>query len=450
MRQGLGMLWVGKRREKLRELSPSEKRRLILAFGRDGGAAVAREEAKSVVAAAQNGGQWFFCACNADQNTVLVPYERTYVHRRVASSNAHSDRCPFAVDPVQQLAIVRSMRPHPPEKAFNLLSDFASDRGPLDEDRTAQFNTVRRSKLARVLIALAEASGLQTQDVGTRSINLQFNDLISQAKNFKLVGEIPLASMLCTYPPKLGEFLGDFNRRAARFNWPRGSRAHGIVIMKLICVENRNLVFSKEVKVPVSGPIAIFGRSDAPRLKDRPYIGIGLIAKQSATSPAEVIRAYIHPCYSHENLMLVDSNYERETFDYLRDLQSEYAGRVDFKIEKPLSDIGQRFQESTATDAEVDNQEIDAHGAPPILIPDFVVRFKERVRSDNDFFVETMGFSSQYYRAIKRRIIPEMRRALGGILHVEHDFYFPSDLTLDERHEIFRKAVRDKINKSSN
>ncbi|MBM7043604.1 hypothetical protein [Rhizobium lusitanum] len=337
------------------------------------------------------------------------------------------------------------MRPHPPEKAFNILSAFASDRGAQEEDRTARTNTVRRSKLARVLVALAESSGLQKQTSVATSISEQFNLVAKQAEKYKLAGDVPLKPMLCKYPPKLTEFLRDFDENARRFTWPKGSREHGILLLKALCVENGSLVFSNQVRVPVAGPIAIFGRDDAPRRKDRPYLAIGLIAKQSQSSPPEVIRAYVHPCYSHDNLMLVDSNYERETFKYLSTIQAEYSGRLDFEIEKPLSDVGKRFEQAEDAIPERDNQEIEARGAPPILIPDFILRFGKGDQHAGDFFVETMGFRSSIYRAVKRRVVPEMAQALGGLEWVEHDFHFPRDKTPQQRHENFRTDVRSKL-----
>lgn len=72
-------------------------------------------------------------------------------------------------------------------------------------------------------------------------------------------------------------------------------------------------------RFPGTGEIAIFGEADghvamrAALAERSPYVMACLVARGQPDQPVEVLRAYLHPCFSRTWLLSVDSNYERRT-----------------------------------------------------------------------------------------------------------------------------------------
>jgi hypothetical protein len=130
-----------------------------------------------------------------------------------------------------------------------------------------------------------------------------------------------------------------------------------------------------------------------------------------------------------QRLMLVDSDYERQTLAILVQFQRQMARRHQAAviIDKPMESIG---------------PETDAQGTPcPPLIPDFVVTARYRDGGERRAVVETMGYADEGYRARKLRLHPEMQRAAGAAVVREHDFQRPRHWRQDWRDNRLRRAL---------
>ncbi|MBO9198127.1 hypothetical protein J5277_28775 [Rhizobium sp. 16-449-1b] len=417
--------------------------KLVAAFGRNGGTAASRAAAKSIVEAAHARKRWFFCECR--DGATLTPVNGTHVMRKTQYSKPHHEDCPFAVEPKEQFFIVRSLRPHPPGSPFSLLRNNSST-GETEQNERVQKDTysTRRPRLARLLVAIAEAS-VQRQTFPLKKLGPQFADIKDQARALLLAPKVPVIKMLCSDTSRYEKFIGDFSTQSKRHKWTAGNRPHGILLDTIKGVEDHALVCTDDTRIPVFGSISIFGRATAPVKPWSTYLVAGLIGEVSSGG-VHVLRAYIHPCVSEKNLMLVDSNYERETFRYIAELAAEYREQIDIIVRKPLSDIGTRSISENLTEEEAEVQ-ANTVGAPKILIPDFIIGFPQFPDRSRDIIVETLGFSWRAYRDDKAVTIPAMQAALGQIDVIAHDFHFPDDKTLLQRHDTFKASLRSAIEK---
>lgn len=431
-------------------ISETQTKTLVAAFGRFGGAKSSREAAVPFIRETQNSGRWIFCSCR--KGALLIPYEHEFVHRRHHKSPAHDDNCPFSVEPVEQFAISRSMQPQPRNQPFNLLRAFAEDRDAPrattgDRNYSSVTPNTRRPRLAKLLMSLLEKSGVQKRASGDFNVSDQFRSIAKQAEDFFLVKNVPVSSMLCRYAADYKQFITEFDNKAAGFAWPNGTRPHAIALAVAAGIDDNKLILRKGDPIELSGSISIFGRSNAPVTRSSTYLAIAIIGKPHPGDKPTILETYLHPCRSTADLMLVDSNYERETFRELRILQLEFRDRIRIDIEKPLFDMSLTPHSDHST-LEQDRRHVEQNGSHPVLIPDFIVRFPDLpVRWRADIIVETMGFSWRTYRTEKATIIPKMRAALGGIGHVEHDFHFPANVPQSERNDALKDDLRKRIGK---
>jgi len=132
--------------------------------------------------------------------------------------------------------------------------------------------------------------------------------------------------------------------------------------------------------------------------------------------------------------MLIDSGYERITFQILIEKQQEYCGQ--FQIEKPLHDIGAAQPGDDDQISDQDRRLLEKNGAPPVVKPDFILHFPGR----SAIVVETMGFKYDWYRDRKRSTKTEMLRALKTNDYCEHDFHRPTG-TQELRNDLFREHL---------
>src|SRR5208283_4282341 len=145
----------------------------------------------------------------------------------------------------------------------------------------------------------------------------------------------------------------------------------------------------------------------------------------------KVLSAYVHPCASRGRMLLIDSDYERQTLAQLRSVQSWLRRRcgVLTTIDKPLFDL--RPPAST-----------DDAPRPP-LIPDFLVGVVGPGGVRRNVVVETMGWSEPLYRERKERLHAEMAQVCGPV--VMHDFHQPADADQAWRDNVFWRALRDAL-----
>ncbi|MDP9630305.1 UNVERIFIED_ORG: hypothetical protein J2W85_002379 [Ensifer adhaerens] len=417
----------------------TESGKIVAAFGRNGGSAASRQAARRIVEETQNSKRWFFCGCR--DNAVLVPVEGTHVRRKIRNSADHDDDCPFSVEPKDQALIVKSMRSHAADVPFSFLVERADGAQETSTGTFKQSHSKRRPGLARLLISLAEASTIQRVGRSVLGIGEQFGSLKDQAGKFLLAPNLPVRRMLCSDTRKYDDFVSDFDEKAQAARFPNRVRPHGILLDKIKGVSNGQLICMDGKALPVVGSISIFGRADAPVKDWSTYIVAGLIGRLSGDLEPRLLRAYVHPCVSSRNLMLVDSNYERGTLKIIRKLQKEFQGIIDFSVRKPLTDVGVRQIADDISDDDA-RGEIDRDGAPRILIPDFILEFPQFARKRGDIIVETLGFSWTSYRDDKKVTIPAMQAALGGIAAVAHDFCFPEELDKEQRHARFEARLK--------
>ncbi|NGO62700.1 hypothetical protein G6N76_03365 [Rhizobium daejeonense] len=272
----------------------------------------------------------------------------------------------------------------------------------------------------------------------------QFESLRVQARNFWLARNVPVSTMLCSDTRRYDDFIRDFDQKSRRAQFPDNIRPHGILLDTIKGVSEGSLICNDNSRRPVRGTISIFGRGDAPVKPWSTYLVAGLIGRLSSSPETCLLRAYVHPCVSSRNLMLVDSNYERGTLKIIHNLQVEYSGLIDVNVRKPLTDIGnqQICDNISDEDAAV---EAERHGAPKVLVPDFILEFPQFAKGKADIIVETLGFSWPSYRDDKDVTIPAMQAALGGIAAIEHDFHFPQKEHQAQRNDRFENRLRTMI-----
>jgi hypothetical protein len=198
---------------------------------------------------------------------------------------------------------------------------------------------------------------------------------------------------------------------------------------------NGNLVIGPDNTIAVRGRISVFGERDgngrdtpAERAARAPYLAICLVGRPAAQLPITVLRAYVHPCRSASNLMLVDSNLERHTLDQLMRLRKWLCDKqgIRLNIEKPLFDI-----------AGADDPEDPAIPPREPCIPDFILRAKPAPAGGSaTVLVETMGYADDVYRERKVVMHELMTQVAGGPV-VLHDFHFPGGQVQEGRDRRF-------------
>jgi hypothetical protein len=134
-----------------------------------------------------------------------------------------------------------------------------------------------------------------------------------------------------------------------------------------------------------------------------PYICIVSYAKATRDGGVRGLRCYLQPCFAPDSWFPVDSDKERDTMEVLLDVRSEFAGRLQIDIRKPL------FDEKLDVENEIDNR----------FRPDFILWAKHPGRRPTPIAVETMGSNDQVYRDRKIRTHSLMLRRYRHL--IKHD-----------------------------
>lgn len=419
----------------LRDLSPNEDQTLRRAFGRYA-EPKARNDGAEIVRRYQHAGpgQWFYCDCLGPGVTppALVLAEESYIRRHYDPPwPEHADGCDFQSDPSELAAITRS-HARPPAGPLLLLRRIREDK---DEDGPARVafrsRSQRRDALATVLMQLIDNAGLNSLPAVAAIPDLreQYARLRTAAEGIKLDQALPVATYLCTYPPALPEFFQKIAKApSSRF---RKTRPHGLLVAVASKVGGGQIVFGRDQAVAVRGEIAVFAEPDghgrempSEKAARAPYLVIALVGRPTSEEPPMLLRAYAHPCVSHQHLMLVDSNLERHTLRELRSLQAWLANSqgIAMEIIKPLFDIAR---------GQMDD------GPRPPCIPDFILDAPGVSAGGRQaVLVETMGFADPVYRQRKERSHALMKRLTGEPI-VLHDFHEPPDAEQRQRDRRF-------------
>ncbi|GAA0913241.1 protein YagA [Rothia nasimurium] len=322
---------------------------------------------------------------------------------RMPKRGAHHEECPFAGSAGNEAgaAVATDRGPRAMVRGLSVLTATHSRQATATGGGAHLADSNPRGKriptMARVLFTLLEAGGLQKVHVRKFSLADQLStlrDVIS--RRFMDDAELfPAAGWVRT---SLSEF-NDLARLLAEERsvkaWPRGLRAHGLIIDHVGKVRERS---GRLFLAPTHGQeLEVHGRVRRPGAETvGPYVAIMLVTVPRAGGAAVISQAYLHPAADSKGLLLVDSDLERKTLGQLLILQhklrSESGDKVE--IEKPY---------------------LDHYG--PGIRPDFIVAY-----ADRKVVVETMGYIGEDYAERKKRTQAEML-SIGPVLHDEspHD-----------------------------
>ena len=262
-------------------------------------------------------------------------------------------------------------------------------------------------------------------------IGQQFAALRSACEGVWLEEGASLQHYLCTYSPALSEFIERLGRTPEdRFRKTR--RPHGL-LFGVARDAGRGVVHPwSGDPFDVVGEIKVFGEPDGHNPGRRetigaraPYVMACLVGRRLPGEPVQVLRAYLHPCWSERSLFPVDSNYERQTLRELMKLRDWLArkSRLNMTITKPLFDLS---PDDSGND-----------GVHEPILPDFIAH-----ADGSTVVVETMGYDLPSYRERKARMHSAMSRVCDGASVVEHDFARPAGIDQAKRDDIFWRACR--------
>lgn len=234
--------------------------------------------------------------------------------------------------------------------------------------------------------------------------------------------------------------IEDFKRRITRNDprWSVASRPHGLLITRVQAVRNRSIFPYEGEPIPVRGRLSVWAEIDGERrMSDpiagdgrRPYVAIALFAQTHQHGSVDCQRCYVHPCRDVEDLMMVDSQHERDTILELLDVRNwlKKDCDIDLNFRKPLFDEAPQFGD----------------GARPILLPDFILETDSPNAIVPRLLVETMGYSNNDYRTRKDHVVPMMETFYGSAV-VKHDMHGPAGELQTRRNVRFRGFCRSRI-----
>ena len=262
-----------------------------------------------------------------------------------------------------------------------------------------------RPKLARMLFTLLEEAQLHVIRPGwwnQRNISFRQQRSLQRTKRH-IVNRIPLKHYLTTQPATIS---GGYRKLAALANngnsdWPPHVKPQAFFagIVSEVDRENQTLqaLGHPEALQVENEPICFVPPSGSA---SGPFWGFAHIGESLVTPGRYVLRrAYVHPVFSSELLVPVDSHAERQTLDILLAAQRQlHSLGCQIAIAKPLHDFC-------------------THAGEPYR-PDFVLyphRRGQGMQPGACIVVETMGFADRDYAERKARTHRRMRE-LGDVM----------------------------------
>lgn len=444
------------------DLVSGEFKLLSDAFGRNGGTLDQRRLAQPIVGKYQGlgSGGWFYCNCRGNERPtpVLYPSNHTHVVRHPKRPN-HDENCTFFCPPRIEWRITTSHRSRERPEGYALLADFSDVRETAPDRAIRRFSqNCSRPRLATLLYTILTRSGIMIVGSNGRrpSHASQLRDIFLASRQMQLDAEIQLSDYLRSGFSWQQTIEQRVTRGAGR--WRVGTRPHGLLIDTIHGVVRGGLVKRNGDVLTVAGRVSVFGERDgdnrvAARGKDaiaagKSYVAIVLFARLVPGGPVLPHSAYVHPCLAMDDLLLVDSDFERATMAQLTKVRSwvNLRNGISFTIEKPLFDIGTvQPEEGDLHEAGNDDNPVSA-APPPVLLPDFIIRRSGSTSAGSStVIVETMGYADIAYRERKARIVPAMAEALGNAPDVKHDFWLPAHKSQEERDKTFRGNLRSAL-----
>lgn len=436
------MLFVtDKKAQAVGRLAAGEYEALVAAFAQAGAMPAERGRGATVVRMYQQQRRWFGCDClGAGEGTpILVPVAEAHI-RRDPTHPDHADGCPFELDAHDRLLRTRALREQEPAHGFKLAHaiaqpDAASDSKDvhaLNDAAAHRDNAGRaagrgpskayyRSRLSQARFKLLSDARVHQVGAGPRGLDAQRQALRQAARGISLGGDLRLSEVLGTDPAAMGELV---RRIAARRNWPKGRRPHGVLAFVAEAIEGDTLVLARGGRIGISGAISVFGPGRGARRRG-PFIATVLVASPDGQQPLAPLEAYAHPCWSATDLLPVDSLHERRCLDILVRFQGWMAAEgCQVAITKPLHDRSSYYLGRDAGDA--------------VIKPDF----EGAIHAANgsflrSFAVEVMGYDRPEYCAVKARV----KAAITGkrVFYLEHLAHDPA--RVEEHDRAFRSSL---------
>jgi hypothetical protein len=312
-----------------------------------------------------------------DRPMTLVPlYDR----------GAHHDTCPFARSRPEH-ADTPWLVPRNAPKGLGVLSVLKAAENAVKRDSRLQKGLAgnkRLPSLAGVLFKVLEAAGLNRVSVTKRSVSSDKGKLRDVLASLSLdgYGKIPAETFVRL---SFRDFAKVEHELAALqgVTWPGKLHPQGLLIEQIQDIEVR--ADGSKWLIPTYGdPLEVVGRLYLPGAGTLgPYLAIALVAILPGQSHASIHRAYVHPLYSFDEWLPVDSDLERKTLSILTaklQFQAKQANNP-YEIEKPLLDI--------VANAQLPKSKVR---------PDFLV-----ISNGKKLVVETMGYIDPDYLERKER-----------------------------------------------
>ena len=327
--------------------------------------------------------------------------DRPITLRPLYARGAHRDVCPFARGRPEHTESAWSV-PRTAPNGLGVLSALKASgeaSKPNPSLQKGQAGSKRLPSLAGVLFKVLEAAGLHRVSATRRSVSTDKAQLRQALASLSLDGrgKLPATKFVHT---SFYDFA-KLERELMALNdvrWPRKLHPHGLLIEQLRDIDVR--ADGSKWLIPTFGaPMEVMGRLYLPGPGTLgPYLAIALVAILPGQARAAIHRAYVHPLYSFDEWLPVDSDLERSTLTILMEklhFQTHKANHP-YVIEKPLLDI--------APDVQLPHEKAR---------PDFVV-----LSNDRRLVVETMGYTDPVYRERKARTQALMAK-LGKV--VKHE-----------------------------
>jgi hypothetical protein len=356
---------------------------------------------------------WLICDCQGQTLKPPVMYpqrvpgarERTMTLVPLYSRGAHAEKCPFERARREEGESTWSVRRRAP-KGLGVLTAFKASRHASRPSRglqKGQSKSKRLPSLAGVLFKVLEEAGLHWVDATKRSVTTDKEKLRQALDTMSLDGNGAIAARTFVRLSfhDFAKLETELLALGAR-SWPSKLHPHGLIIEQLEDVDIRP-DRSKWLIPTYGSPLEVSGRLYLPGAGTLgPYLAIALVAIMPGETQAAIHRAYVHPIYSFDEWLLVDSDLERKTLSILMAKLQFQAMRAKnpYEIEKPLLDI--------APDPSAPDERVR---------PDFVV-----ISQGKKLVVETMGYADPQYIDRKQRTHAQMEK-IGKVIKHEagHD-----------------------------
>ena len=349
-----------------------------------------REISKDFINQLHQRSMWLSCGCvgsevTHDERPMLAPAKKddTLFLRRLTSRSSHAAKCLFWHDQIVNREAQVDEEGRAKTFTFSVPSFLANDtnNGKLSNSSTRSSSasdpthTESLTKQAKRLFWLAEMSGWQYAPNETSSVS----SVLSFSQSH-LIGQTPLRDLLfCDSRGWTEAWYKSSFERCKKAGMPAACWWIQLAVdfnkeTRVITYVDR---YGSDLQIPVYGEMKIFGGDASPARF--PLVVIALI--REGPSGAYLESAYAHPVLHEKKWMLVDSDFERKTYNDLSEtaLSLITEKQIQLGIYKPIFSMPETGER-----------------------PDFVLSVKTKSNLVAHLVVETMGFDDADYMARKQ------------------------------------------------